>query len=54
MKISIIIPALNEAYGILGFLDSIARQQGEVEIIDPVKWVRGLEEDPLEHRLVRG
>ena len=54
MKISIIIPALIEARGILGSLDSIRRQRGEFEIIDPRKWVRGLEEDPLEHRLVQG
>ncbi len=33
MKISIIIPALNEAHRILGSLDSITRQQGEFEII---------------------
>ncbi len=33
MKISVIIPALNEAENILGSLDSIQRQQGEFEII---------------------
>jgi glycosyltransferase involved in cell wall biosynthesis len=33
MKISVIIPALNEAKDILGSLDSIERQPGEVEII---------------------
>ncbi len=33
MKISVIIPALNEAKNILGSLDSIRRQQGEFEII---------------------
>jgi glycosyltransferase involved in cell wall biosynthesis len=33
MKISVIIPALNEAKHILGSLDSIERQQGEFEII---------------------
>jgi rSAM/selenodomain-associated transferase 2 len=33
MKISVIIPALNEAKNILGTLDSIGRQQGELEII---------------------
>jgi len=47
MKISIIIPALIEAHGILGSLHSIARQQGEFEIIDPGKWVRVLKKDPL-------
>jgi rSAM/selenodomain-associated transferase 2 len=33
MKISVIIPALNEAKNILGSLESIGRQKGEVEII---------------------
>ncbi len=33
MKISVVIPALNEAKNILGSLDSIRRQQGELEII---------------------
>lgn len=33
MKISVIIPALNEAEGILSTLDSIKNQQGEFEII---------------------
>ncbi len=33
MKISVIIPALNEAQNILGCLDSIRMQQGELEII---------------------
>ena len=33
MKISVIIPALNEAKSILGSLESIGRQQGEFEII---------------------
>ena len=33
MKISVIIPALNEAKNILGSLDSIRTQQGELEII---------------------
>ena len=33
MKISVIVPALDEAKNILGTLDSIGRQQGEFEII---------------------
>jgi len=33
MRISVIIPTLNEAKNILGSLDSIGRQQGEFEII---------------------
>ena len=33
MKISVIVPAVDEAKNILGTLDSIGRQQGEFEII---------------------